>query len=209
MNDMDPSGSDPLPEVRRREEAQIQRDFAIVQVQAAILARFHDRAQDRPELWQDPAEAKQALGAAHELQAVENELHIFYVQQTRRLDLQVRAQAAAVGGGNYPAETVDSDRRFRGDALYAQDGFEAAIHRLRSIDPDDPFVRRADRDRRARLRWLLTLLNSVQPKAAKDIERAWEELRSRPADQPGPRVERWERQTGDWLVLFLEPLLPQ
>jgi hypothetical protein len=28
-----------------------------------------------------------------------------------------------------------------------------------------------------------------------------------PSTAPSPRLDRWERQTGDWLALFLEPLL--
>lgn len=208
-----------------KEERHIQNDLARRQELEEALARFHEDAKSQPSMWQDPQFGRQALAVASELRDVEYELHLLYLHRRKRDQLE----KAANDRGRVPsgAERTRSTALGLGmseemRAFEARENFHEAIERARALTGAGAasYARRVDRQRVARLRWLLNLLGEVQAEAAEGIEGDWMRLRSerearnREKAPPGPslsapgRLERWERETADKLVIFLEPLLP-
>jgi hypothetical protein len=196
---------------RHQEEQFIQRDLARLRELEAALTRFHEAAGANPEVWQDAPTVGAAMGAASELRAVEHELCSLYLRQMKR-DWTRRVQVARgrglPGPEHVPATHMDPVRAQQGRALEAQEAFDEAIVRLQTLTGGEA-GRHAEHERKARLRWLLTVLAQFQPEEARRIEETWAKMRARhEAGQLGPRLERWERQTGTWLARFLEPWLP-
>lgn len=104
-------------------------------------------------------------------------------------------------------------------AFEAKGTYDDAIDRLRSLTRGEA-TRLVDLKRRARLRWLLTLLADVQPETARELNDTWLQFQSEQAAAAGDRadgapagarlrlLEKREREMIDGLVRFLEPLLP-
>jgi hypothetical protein len=207
---MSDSTSFSVDEKRQREEQHIERDLARIRELRGVVSEFHRRAEVEPAVWKDRQAAREAFGAAREARDIEHEVGILYLSQVRRVEGYHRALAAGqVVEPHLGAEPVPPDRVHFAQALYYEEGFDHEIEQLRPLGTAPDLVRRVSRERRARLRWLLTILAQVQPEAAQMVEDEWERMRNRLPGQAGPRIERWERRTGNWLASFLEPLLPE
>lgn len=198
--------------LRRGDEHHIQRDLTRKRELEEVLRRFHEAAGFHPDMWKDENAVREALGAASELQAVEHELCLLYLQQMKRDTARRVSQARQRelhGAEEVSPAPTDPERILRARAFEAQQSFDHAIDRLRFLTGGEA-SHLADRERQARLRWLLTLLAEILPEAAHEIEVAWTRLRGEQSGgrSTGLNLARWERQTGDWLVRFLEPLLP-
>jgi len=158
-----------------RGEQHILRDLARKRDLEEALDRFHERARVDVFVWMDRDAAGKALGAAQELRAVEHELCLLYLRQIRREQAE-RFTLAKQGGSSQGVDArhyaIDPIRAHQVRILEAQEMVDHEVGNLRALLGEEA-TRYADRDRRARLRWLLVLLREIQPEAADHIEETW------------------------------------
>jgi hypothetical protein len=184
-----------------REERYMANDRERVAEFEAVLTNFHASIGTDIPLWRDSADAITAFAAATQLRDVYHELSLLYLQRIKR------GEALRHQGREDPAPTLSPEQVQRARVNEAWERVDHELSHLRDLGVADEIVRRAERERRARLLWLIGILETVMPQHAERMRQELFGPGSAHLRLPVKTRFRRERQMGDALVLFLEPLL--
>lgn len=174
----------------------------------STLERFHEEVRADPDRWQDGKAVGQAWGAALEIGSAEHELWNLYVQDANReraRRVNVAQSQGLSGPEEAPAKRIDPVRLHRMRAHEASGTLDHAMAYLRHLTGGKA-THYQDLERRARLRWLIDTLATLQPELASEIRATLEGTGRSHTGVPG-FVERRERRTTEVLIRLLAPLL--